>query len=58
MITTFAAFFAFGYCVTDLITNIIQTRKQNRLMDEIFRDMNGADQLDSLYRNSGNNSQD
>ena len=40
MITTFAAFFAFGYCVSDLITNIIQTRKQNRLIDEIFAEMN------------------
>ena len=40
MITTFAAFFAFGYCVTDLITNIIQRRRHNRLMDEIFAEMN------------------
>jgi hypothetical protein len=40
MITTFAAFFAFGYCVTDFITNIIQRRKQNKLMDEIFAEMN------------------
>ena len=40
MITTFAAFFAFGYCVSDLITNIIQTRKQNRLIDKIFAEMN------------------
>ena len=43
MITTFAAFFAFGYCVSDLITNIIQTRKQNRLIDKIFAEMNKED---------------
>jgi hypothetical protein len=43
MITTFAAFFAFGYCVTDLITTIIQTRKQNKLIDEIFAEMTEKD---------------
>jgi hypothetical protein len=40
MITTFAAFFAFGYCVSDMICNVIQTRRQNKLMDEIFAEMN------------------
>ena len=40
MITTFAAFFAFGYCVSDIIINVIQTRRQNKLMDEIFAEMN------------------
>ena len=36
MITTFAAFFAFGYCVSDIIINVIQRRRQNKLIDEIF----------------------
>ena len=40
MITTFAAFFAFGYCVSDIILNTIQRRRQNKLMDEIFTEMN------------------
>lgn len=40
MITTVVAFFAFGYCVSDIICNVIQNRKQNRLMDEIFAEMN------------------
>jgi hypothetical protein len=39
MITTFVAFFAFGYCVSDLITNIIQERRQNKLMNEIFAEL-------------------
>lgn len=40
MITTFVAFFAFGYCVSDIILNTIQRRRQNKLMDEIFAEMN------------------
>lgn len=40
MITTFAAFFAFGYCVSDIVINAIQRRKQNKLMDEIFAEIN------------------
>jgi len=40
MITTFAAFFAFGYCVCDIVINVIQRRRQNKLMDEIFAEMN------------------
>jgi hypothetical protein len=43
MITTFAAFFAFGYCVSDIIMNTIQRRRQNKLMDEIFAEMTEKD---------------
>jgi hypothetical protein len=39
MITTFVAFFAFGYCVADIIMNTIQRRRHNKLMDEIFAEM-------------------
>jgi len=54
MLTTFAAFFAFGYCVSDIIINTIQRRK----MDQLFKDIDGVNQLDNLYRNSGHNQQD
>ena len=39
MITTFVAFFAFGYCITDMVLRI----RANKRMDEQF-----LDQLNNL----------
>ena len=42
MITTFAAFFAFGYCVAD----IILTYRANKRIDEFLHDINQPNNFD------------
>lgn len=42
MITTFAAFFAFGYCVMD----IIQTYRANKRIDQFISDLTQPNNFD------------
>lgn len=42
MITTFAAFFAFGYCITD----IILTYRATKRIDKFFSDLNQPNNFD------------
>jgi hypothetical protein len=42
MITTFAAFFAFGYCVADIILNY----RANKRIDEFLSDLNQPNNFD------------
>lgn len=38
ILTTFAAFFAFGYCVTDIISNRLAERRINQFIKDLEND--------------------